>query len=122
MAEMKVLWREGIRVNGQNGKTVRACAALLFVACDIPATRNVCGFTGHSPSHGCLKCTKVFQGSVGNMNFSGFDACSLGTNEQHMQQAQHILNQTSTADKINLEKLYGNRYSEIMELPHLNCI
>ena len=24
VAEMKFLWREGIRVNGQNGKTVRA--------------------------------------------------------------------------------------------------
>ena len=93
----------------------------MCVACDIPATRKVFGFTGHSPSHSCSKCTKVFQGSAGNMSFSGFDACSLTTNEQHRQQAQHILNQTSTADKINLEKLYGNRSSEIMELPYFNC-
>jgi hypothetical protein len=121
VGELKVLWKEGIRVDDRKGnKIVRA--ALLCVACDIPATRKVCGFTGHSSSHGCSKCTKVFQGSVGNMNFSGFDDCSLRTNEQHRQQAQHILNQTSAADKTNLEKLYGTRYSELMELPYFNCI
>ena len=35
---------------------------------------------------------------------------------------KHILNQTSAAEKINLEKLYGTRYSKLMELPYFNCI
>ncbi len=57
VGELKVLWKEGIRVDDRKGnKIVRA--ALLCVACDIPATRKVCGFTGHSSSHGCSNVRK----------------------------------------------------------------
>ena len=39
---------------------VRIRAALSCVACDIPASRNVCGFLGHNAKLGCNKCLKVF--------------------------------------------------------------
>ena len=44
--------------------------ALLCVACYIPAGRKVCGFLGHNAHLGCSRC---FTGTVGSMNFSGFD-------------------------------------------------
>ncbi len=56
-------------------ETFKAC--LLCVACDIPASRKVCGFTGHNSVHGCNKCTKTFlTGSVGDKTgFLGFEPC-----------------------------------------------
>ena len=34
--------------------------AQLSVSCDIPASRKVSGFTGHSAYHGCSWCLVVF--------------------------------------------------------------
>lgn len=53
--------------------TERVRCALLCVACDLPAGRKLCGFLGHSAKFGCSKCLKVFPGSAGTMNYSGFD-------------------------------------------------
>ena len=47
--------------------------ALLCCACDLPAGRKVCDFLGHSATLGCSKCLKSFKGTVGNMDYSGFD-------------------------------------------------
>lgn len=43
------------------------------VLCDFPAGQKLCGFLGHSAKLGCSKCYKEFPGSVGVMNYSGFD-------------------------------------------------
>ena len=48
-------------------------SALVCVACDLPAGRNVCGYLGHNTHLGCSLCYKKFSGSVGTMDFSGFD-------------------------------------------------
>lgn len=118
VAELNMIWN-GITIK-PNKLTVRA--ALLCVACDLPATRKVCGFTGHASSHGCSKCTKVFVGVVGQMDYSGFEAFPPRTNGQHRQQAQHILNQTTAGEKAAMEQLYGSRYSELMALPYFDCV
>ena len=39
--------------------------ALICVGCDIPASRKLCGFLGHSATAGCNKCKKKFPGGVG---------------------------------------------------------
>lgn len=57
-------------VVGVGKKKVRC--ALLCVACDIPAGRKVGGFLGHSARLGCSRCYKQFPGSVGSMDYSGF--------------------------------------------------
>ena len=49
---------------------------LLCVSCDLPAGRKVCGFLGHTARYGCSRCGKSFEGSVGQMNYSGFDCDS----------------------------------------------
>lgn len=70
--ELSNFWR-GVELNvpGEGRKKFRI--ALLCAACDIPAGRKVCGFLGHSARLGCCRCLKEFPGSVGSMDYSGFD-------------------------------------------------
>lgn len=73
--ELLTLW-EGVLFKPESYPypvVVRGC--LLGVACDLPATRKICGFTGHASTHGCSKCTKVFPcGAFGEkLDYSGYD-------------------------------------------------
>ena len=71
--ELNGLWK-GIRLKTSLSTVpLRVVAALLCVAADIPATRKVCGFVGHSASRACSKCFKFFQGGFREKkDFSGF--------------------------------------------------
>ena len=48
--------------------------ALICNMCDMPATRKVCGFAGHSACHGCAKCLKQFPSDVfpNKLDYSGY--------------------------------------------------
>ena len=71
--ELSLLW-EGEHKSVYNyGEPQLVRAALLCVACDIPAARKVEGFLGHSANCGCSKCMKRFPGTVGNKDYSGFN-------------------------------------------------
>ena len=48
------------------GTKSRVHAALMCVACYLPAGRNTCSFLGHSASLGHPCCKKEFPGQVGN--------------------------------------------------------
>ena len=122
VAERNSLWKDGISVK-KHGSTEneKFCAALLCVGCDIPAARKVCGFTGHGSNRGCSQCKKFFPGSVGTkIDFSGFEPCPSRSNNEHRQEAQEILNQTSAGDCSPLEQQYGTRYTELMLLPYFD--
>ena len=54
-------------------ENVRFRGALLYVACDIPVCRKVCGFLGHNANLGCSKCLKRFPGGFGSKDYSAFD-------------------------------------------------
>jgi hypothetical protein len=124
VTELNILWKDGIQVEPPGSRRAKVFhAALLCVGCDVPAARKVCGFTGHGSCHGCSKCTKVFPGNVSDkIDFSCFDPCPPRTNEQHRQQAEDILNQTSATDKAQKESHYGTRFTELMMLPYFNCV
>jgi len=63
--ELQVLWK-GVFFNLPTAPLpIRVRAALLCVAADIPASRKVCGFTGHNSSRGCSKCLRHFDIVVG---------------------------------------------------------
>ena len=72
--ELKHLW-SGIVMNIPQNISVVVRAALICVACDIPAARKVCGFVSHNALLGCSKCLKPFPtASFGEKpNYSGFD-------------------------------------------------
>ena len=124
VAELNILWKDGVRVKAHGSSTFEVFhAALLCVGCDVPAARKVCGFTGHGSNKGCSKCTKVFPGSVSTkIDFSGFDPCAPRSNQEHREQAQEIINQTSAGDCAEMEMKYGTRFSELIMLPYFDCV
>ena len=122
--ELSTLWA-GITMEIHNGssvvKEIVRCA-LLCCACDLPAGRKVCGFLSHSASFGCSKCLKSFKGTVGNMNYSGFDRSSwpLKTNEIHRQNAQLIQQSKTKTEQAQKESQFGCRYSVLLKLPYFD--
>ena len=97
--------------------------ALLCVACDIPAGRKVCGFLGHNVHLGCSRCLNFFSGTVGSMNFAGFDRdnwpCRSGT--RHAQDAVSLLNIQTKTKLQKAESQLGCRYSVLLKLPYFDA-
>ena len=74
VSELLNFW-EGVpmSVYGCDGLQKVKCA-LLYVASDLPAARNVCWFLGHSGRLGCSQCKKEFPGGFGeSKDYSGFE-------------------------------------------------
>ena len=57
--------------------------ALLCIGCDVPASRKLCGFLGHSATMGCNKCKKEFPGMIGEKTMGGLIALLLSTEQIH---------------------------------------
>ena len=122
--ELLKFW-EGINMYDTSSCTsLQVWCALLCVACDIPASRKVCGFLAHSASHGCSKCLKRFPGGVGEKDYSGFVRSDWPkrTVEEHRKNVCLIKNCTTLAERKKLETLYGCRYSCLLDLPYFDPI
>ena len=123
--ELVVLWEEGV-MSGILALLVRKCfkAALLCVACDMPASWKVCGFTAHNSKHGCPKCSKEFKtGGVGvATDYSGFEPCHGRNPVEHRRHVEEILAQPTQELRNAKESSYGTRYSELLRLPYFDCI
>ena len=124
--ELLILWNDGIMVRHSSSQIIPECfrAALLCVACDIPASRKVCGFTDHQSRMGCNKCTKAFGvGGVGIPNdYSGFENCPTRNTAEHRRMIEEVLAQTTQEVRNAKESLYGVRYSELHRLPYFDCV
>ena len=128
VAELKELW-SGVQFECPHNplRRVTIRAALTCCSCDIPATRKLCGFVGHSAKRGCSKCSKLFPSLRHNENkrdYSGFDRDEWPTRDliQHKQQAYNHLNADTRQEQKNIESNYGIRYSVLLELPYWNPI
>lgn len=110
-------------VHSLSKKTFVRCA-LLCVACDVPASRKVCGFLGHAAVLGCSKCSKEFPGSIGARDYSGFDRSKWTSRniEEHRQYVASILHCTTQVERAKLESAYGCRYSVLLDLPYFDPI
>ena len=127
VAELKELWEDGIEVCHSRSPTVpqKFFAALLLVACDVPAARKLCGFLGHGAKRGCSKCKKEFipgKHFGEKMNFGGFENCLHRTNEEHRSEAQEIMSEDTYQGREDKQIKYGTRYSELMQLEYFDCI
>ena len=111
-----------LSVYGKESELVRY--ALLCVACDIPASRKVLGFLGHSATLGCSKCLKKYPGSVGNKDYSGFDISKWPPrhNIQHRNDVRKINACKSETKQKELELSLGCRYSVLLDLPYFDPI
>ena len=98
--------------------------ALLCIACDIPASRKVCGFLGHSANLGCSKCLKMFPGSVGKKDYSGFERHLWKQRclEEHTKNIHEIRQCKTKTARNTLESKYGCRYSKFLDLCYFDPI
>ena len=123
VADLLKLWN-GMQLNvaGANCMKIIRCA-LVCVACDLPADRKVCGFLGHNAHLGCSRCYKKFSGSVGNMDFSGFDREHWvdRSGSKHSIDACSILGMKTKADRRKKESELGCRYSVLLKLPYFDA-
>lgn len=122
--ELLQLW-DGLVIQTCNG-AVLVRGALLCVACDIPAARKVCGFSGHNSRRACSKCLKLFptENFGEQPDFSGYDRDNwkercLADHKEHC--TKHREAQTRAAQK-KIEQEYGCRYSALLSLPYFDPI
>ena len=122
--ELLDFWH-GVEISIQSlQKSVSVRCALLCVACDIPASRKVCGFLGHSANLGCSKCLKRFPGGVGSKDYYGFDRTIWPERnvDDHRKNVEAIKECTTVTKQCELESKYGCRYSAILDLPYFDPV
>ena len=124
--ELILLWGEGVNLRHSGSRLFpeRFKAALLCVACDMPASKKVCGFTAHCSKRGCNKCKKEFKTTgIGQpTDYSGFEACHSRNMVDHRQQVEEIMVQPTQELRRAKQSLYGARYSELLRLPYFDNI
>ena len=105
-----------------NGTTVRA--ALFNIACDIPASRKVSGFTGHSSTRACNKCTRQFTCFEGTtkLDYSGHTLGEQHTKIMNARAAEQWLQAPSNAARQRLERDTGTRWSEVHRLQYFDPV
>lgn len=115
----------GVMMNVYGQKDNQTVRCILFgVACDLPAGRKSCGFLGHSARHGCTRCLISFPGSVGSMDYSGFDRDNWKsrTNSDHRAAVKLIQKAKTKTMRDQLESKYGCRYSVLLELSYFDPV
>jgi hypothetical protein len=97
--------------------------ALVYISCDLPATRKICGFYGMKARFGCSKCLKAFP-STSFTNYSGYDRDQWQTRDltSHLMQIQRAKNATSQLGREKQEREIGARYSELLRLKYFDII
>ncbi|OAD65777.1 hypothetical protein PHYBLDRAFT_102100, partial [Phycomyces blakesleeanus NRRL 1555(-)] len=107
-----------------NSTSIRA--ALLMVACDIPAARKVCGFTSHTSTNACHKCKRQFSRLAGtsSVDYSGFDFSKwlLRTKNANRKDAEIWRNATKPTERQRLEVAHGVCWSELHRLQYFDIV
>ena len=122
--ELKQLWIGVMLKNAQGGTSV-VRAALLCIACDIPAARKVAGFVGPTALHGCTKCFCSFPTiAFGEKpDYTNFDVQNWEPRKPETRQCvlQHYLACTTQNARADIERNYGIRYSVLDNLPYFDA-
>ena len=124
--ELLDLWNGiQLRTSSLFGFTSLRCA-LTCVSSDLPATRKVCGFAGHSAAMGCSKCKVKFKSGLfgDKLDYSGYNRDSWQPRDRnsHMAEISFILNAKTKTEMLKLEKQFGTRYSELLRLPYFDVV
>ena len=122
LEELIEFWK-GVVIPVQRGNAtvnINVRLALSCVACDIPASRKVCGFVGHNARLGCNKCLREFQ----RFDFSGYDRNNWQprSGSVHRKQCTKLLKEKTKTSLQAAESLYGVRYSILLALPYFDPV
>ena len=123
--ELEEAWKNGFSLMNAHQVPITVRLALSCIACDIPASRKVSGFLGHTASLGCNKCYKKFSASFGQpCDYSVFDRNNwpLRTGQLHRQHVQEVLKETTKTGISAAESRYGVRYSILLSLPYFDPV
>ena len=118
-------WENGFPVTTSENVNINIRVALSCIACDIPASRKVCGFLGHNAALACNKCLKKFSVTFGAPNdYSGYDRenWTARSNKLHRQQCQAIFREKTKTGIRKMESKYGLRYSVLLNLPYFDPV
>ena len=96
------------------------------VACDLPATRKVCGFVNFNGNYGCSKCKKNFITSIfGNKpSYGGYDCdnwCSRDLSIHKLLANNYLLANTVIERKKIIHES-GVKFSELLNLPSFDVV
>jgi len=99
-------------------------AALVYISCDLPATRKVCEFYGIKAMRGCSKCLKCFPTTDLKTNYSGFDRTQWQPRSRstHLAQAKRANDAMTRSSREAIEQELGIRYSELFKLPYFDAV
>ena len=103
-----------------NGSTAVIKAALMYVSCDIPATRQI---VGHGAIRGCSHCLKSFTCSPfgEKVNYGGFKMEEWEGRNHYWFSLKHRDAETLEQRK-DIERNFGIRYSPLIHLPYYDPI
>ena len=101
-------------------------ATLACIACDLPATRRVCGFSSFNATFGCSKCMKMFEtSSFGSKPvYGGFDCEDWTARDMttHKCKAQEYQEARTSSERSATSRQCGIKYSELLLISELNII
>ena len=110
VGDLKQAWDNGITLTTRDGSAITVRLALSCVACDIPASRKVCGFLGHNAELGCNKCYKQFVSrSLGHIDYSGYDRENWAprTVTSHRQKCRELMKEVTKTGMCKSESNFG---------------
>ena len=122
--ELQQLWL-GVKLTTSKNVSVFARAALICVACDIPAARKTCGFLGHMATKGCSKCLSSFPTDrFGERpDYSNFDRTSWEARTGSVHRSTALNHRTCATRTLQqgIERTTGIRYSVLVDLPYFDA-
>lgn len=123
--ELIQLWNPGKQIKTASypdGILIRA--ALICVACDIPAARKFCGFMGHNATYGCSKCFKKFPGGVGKTDYSGFNKIAWPKRNaaQHRRDSRELLQARNPTQLKQQQSKFGCKFSPLVNLSYFDIV
>ena len=112
VSDLLQLWK-GVQFETYDHSCQIIKAALLCIACDLPAARKVCGFLGHAANLGCSRCYCDFgTGKFGHQDYSEFNRTSwkYRSNEKHRHDVQGVLSCSTKTKQKQKQSELGCRY------------
>ena len=124
--ELNELWKGVPMSTSLTPVSLGIVAALLCVASDIPASRKVCGFVGHSANRACSKCFNFFPGGFGEKkDFTGFtdrDTWPKRDRLSHNRNYERLKAAKSKSEYGRISRMYGVHYSALCKLEYFDCV